>query len=147
MCFQGGVKWKVVAEKSKSSKQWSFKAWWWWRRQRKRRRKKRCAFNLLSTLWATYCQFLLLPPVKYKSRCFPNISINYVHVPINLLIDCVRVVIFLNITNKLGSTVRTQHVYCKVSTAFLYTQIHFGFQKGQLNRKKYNFRTCFSKCS
>jgi len=94
---------------------------------------------LLNTLWAVYCQFLLLPPVKYKSLSFPNISSNYVHAAINVLTDCVREIIFQNIINKLGSKFCAQHVYCKVWTAFLYTQFNFGFQKGQLNDIKLLF--------
>jgi hypothetical protein len=43
--------------------------------------------------------------------------------------------IFLNIINKLGRKIVTQHVYCKLRTAFLNTQFIFRVQKGQL--KKY----------
>jgi len=130
-----GCRW----ERKKTSKQWRFSAWWWWRRWKKERKKnkgkkKRCPFSFLNTLPAVHWQFLLLPPVKYKTRCFSNISSNYVHVPIVVLTDCVHVIILLNSINQLGSVIGTQHVYCKVRTAFLYTQINFRFQKGQLNR-------------
>jgi len=102
--------------------------------KKKERRRKRCEFSLLNTLSAVHWQFLLLPPVKYKSRCFLNISSNSVHVPIVALTDCVHVIILLNSINQLGSVIGIQHVYCKVRTALLYTQINFRFPKGQLIR-------------
>jgi len=141
-------KWKGVGERGKTSKQRSFSAWWRRRTgRRKKKKEKRCPFNFLNTLSAVHWQFLLLPPVKYKSRCFSNISSNYVHVPIVVLTDCVHVIILLNSINQLGSVIGIQHVYCKVRTAFLYTQFNFRFQKGQLIRYRDILWTFFSKCS
>jgi len=120
---------RVYVRGIKTSKQRSFSDWWWWwirRRRRKKERKRKgkrkgCPFNFLNTLPAVHWQFFLLPPVKYKRRCFSNISSNYIHVPIVVLTHCVHVIILLNSINQLGSVIGTQHVYCNVRTAFLYT--------------------------
>ena len=150
-------------ERAKTFKQWRFSVWRKRRRRRRRRRmgsrrrkrktrrrrkrRRRCELNLLSKLWAGYWQFLLLPPVNYKCRCFLNTSSYFVHVPINVLTDCVPVMVFLNVINQLGSKIGMQRVYCKVRTTFLNTQFNFRFQKGQLNTYRGIIWTFVYKCS
>ena len=104
------------------------------KKEKKEREKEKMSIQFSQYIPAVHWQFLLLPPIKYKSRCFSNFGSNYIHVPIVVLTDCVHVIILLNSINQLGSVIGTQYIYCKVRTAFLYTQFNFRFQKGQLNR-------------
>jgi len=70
-----------------------------------------------------------------------------VHVSINVLTDCFRVIIFLSIINQLGIRIDKQNFYSKVSTAFLSTHFNFRFQKGELNSDRVIYWKFFSKCS
>ena len=108
------------------------------RKRIKKKKKERRRKDVNSVCSIHYQQFTgsscYCHRLSTKVDVFLNISSNYVHVPIVVLTDCVHVIILLNSINQLGSVIGTQHVYCKLRTAFLYTQFNFRFPKGQLIR-------------